>query len=483
MQPAVQSYQSASVQQVACVSSSTRWRTVALIGTTALCFAVRIIDLGSKSVFADELASIRFAHLRGIEFWRLVETSEANMALYYVLLRFWIHIHDSVAFIRLLSVLPAVATVPVIYLLGKQLFSPSAGLFASLLFSLNTFHISYSQAGRGYSLAVFLVTLSCFYFIRTIESPTRTNAAGYVIASTAALYGHFFAGFVLLAQFVALLVLRPSRAVLIRQILSLVIVGIAAIPLFVFAAIHQTGPISWVQPAAGKEVYRFFTYLSGSGLKFGLSGIALAIDGREWWRRARIGTGTATPFVFLSLWLLLPLAITLLVSLWKPVFSPRFLMICLPAFVLLVAEGLTVIPSKWARYLITGALLLSCVTALPAYYRQPGIEDWKSAASYLSQHVTAEDTVIANNPAYRPILEYSFAEFGLALPSEHITLGPASRLSLPKSGHVWLLLCHAAPSEASDVASLRRQFTLRLDTHFNGIEILEFVNKASAEMR
>ncbi|HVO61069.1 MAG TPA: glycosyltransferase family 39 protein [Terriglobales bacterium] len=413
----------------------------------------------------------------------MVRSSEANMALYYVLLRVWSHISHSVSFLRFLSVIPAVATVPVLYSLGKKLFSPLAALLASLLFSLNTFHIYYSQVGRGYSLAVFLVTLSCFFFVRNFEHPTGANGVAYVIASTAAMYGHFFAGFVLLAQLLALVLGRPSRVAMIRQMLLLTIVAVASLPLFLFAAVHRTEPIAWVQPTRGKEVYHFFTYLGGSGLKFALSVIALAIAGREWWRRARLQTRPTLPFLFLTLWFLLPLGLTLLISLWKPVFSPRFLIICLPAFVLLVAEGVAAIAPQWPRYSMAAVLVLSWVTALPAYYRQPGIEDWKGAATYLSQHVRVVDTIIINNPAYRPVLEYSFPEFDLVLPTEHLVMGPANRLSQPQSDHIWLLLCHAPPGEANDVVSFKRQFTLRTEMHFTGIDILEFVRNASPEVR
>lgn len=477
MQPSVQESQPQSGGKSAKFSLPSTWWTAALICAAALCFTVRVIDLGSKSVFADELASFQFAQLGWMEFWRLLRSSEANMALYYVLLRFWILLNSSVSFLRFLSVIPAVATVPVLYFLGKRLFSAPTAFLAALLFSLNTFHISYSQAGRGYSLAVFLVTLSCFYFIRSLENPTRANMVVYVIASTAAMYGHFFSALVLVAQFVALFLLRLSRLSLIRQALLLVVVAVASIPLFMFAAAHQTEPIAWVQPTTWKEVYHFFTYLAGSGLKFGLSVIALAIAGREWWRRARLQSEPTLPFVFLSFWLVLPIGITLLLSLWKPIFSPRFLMICLPAFVLLVAEGITTIRPQWARYLLAGTLVLSCFTALPAYYRQPGIEDWKSATIYMQQHVRAADTIIVNNPAYRPILEYSFPEFGLVLPTQHMVLGPAKRFYPHASDHIWLLLCHAVPSEGEDVASLKRQFTLFSDEHFNGIEVVEFAHQ------
>jgi uncharacterized membrane protein len=447
--------------------------------TVVVCLAVRVIDLGSKSVFADELASFRFAQLSWTDFWRLVRSSEANMALYYVLLRFWTHIHSSISFIRFLSVIPAVATVPALYLLGKKLFSAPAALLASLLFSLNTFHISYSQAGRGYTLAVFLVALSCLYFVRSVQHPTRANAVVYVIASTAAMYGHFFAAFVLASQLLALFLLRPVRPVLTRQTVLIALVAVLAMPLLIFAAVHRTQPIAWVQPTTGKEVYHFFAYLSGSGLKFGLSVIALAVAGREWWRRVQLHEETTQPFILVTLWLLLPLGITLLLSLWRPVFSPRFLMICLPAFVLLVTEGLTLIRPPWARYLMTATLLVSCVTALPAYYRQPGIEDWKSAVTYLNQHVGSADTIVVNNPAYRSILEYSFPEFGLRLPTQRIVLGPAKQISAADSDHIWLLLCHAAPAEAEDITALKVHFGVRTVAHFNGIEVMEFVGDAS----
>jgi hypothetical protein len=142
---------------------------------------------------------------------------------------------------------------------------------------------------------------------------------------------------------------------------------------------------------------------------------------------------------------------------------------------------LSTIRPAYAQYAVTGILLLSWVTALPAYYRQPGIEDWKSATMYMHRHLQAADTIIVNNPAYRPILEYSFPEFGLVLPTPHVASGPARRISPLESTHIWLLLCHAAPSEIEDVASLKRHFVLLADEHFIGIEVIEFVRQTPAK--
>ncbi len=456
----------------------------ALVSTLVLALAVRIIDLGSKSVFADELASIRFAQLNWTAFWRLATGSEANMALYYVLLRFWIRISDKIAFVRFLSVIPAVATVPVIYAIGKKLFSPPTGIVAALLFSLNTFDISYSQAGRGYSLAVFLVTLSCLYFVQSVHEADNPSAIGYVTASTAAWYAHFFAGFVFLSQLVALLLpgrSHPSRSVLVRQVRLMSWVGILVTPLVVFAAIHKTQPLFWIQHPTAPEVYHFFTYLSGSGLKFGLSVAALLLAGSQWWRRARLREkqGRSWPFLFLTLWFLLPVGMVLLLSYWRPVFSPRFLMVSLPAFVLLVSEGLGAIRPGWAQYSITAVLVLSCLTALPGYYRSPGLEDWRTATRYLKEHVSQPDAIVIADPAYSDIFEYSLRHFRVLLPTKKVIAGRDWEHWLAGSDHIWLVFC---PPNSSDLASGSTRlvnFSLQSRVQFTGVTVAEYVRNKS----
>jgi mannosyltransferase len=455
------------------------WWPGAVFFTMALCLAVRVIDLGSKSVFADELASIRFAQLNWPAFWHVITSGEANMALYYVLLRFWIRISDSVPFVRFLSVIPAVATVPVIYSIGKKLFSKPAAILAALLFSLNPFHISYSQAARGYSLTVLLVALSCLYFIRSVHDGDETSAIGYVLASTAGLYAHFFAGFVLLSQFVALFFLRSPRATMARQVRQMSIVAVLGMPLFVFAAIHKAGPLAWVQPPTAKDVYHFFTYLTGSGLKLGLSLLALGVAGREWWLRtcSPDEKNLAWPFEFLTIWSLLPLVIALLLSHWKPVFSPRFLMICLPAFLLLLAEGLVGIRPRWALYSVVGALLLSLLTALPSYYRRPGFEDWSAVNKFLSENVRSSDTILVD-AAYLDVFEFTFRYSGQALPTRSIVPNPGEKADWwQSSDRIWIISCH--PTAQNELPPLPQNYLSGPTTQFTGIKVLQYVKTAS----
>jgi predicted membrane-bound mannosyltransferase len=117
----------------------------------ALAAALRLIGLGAKSFWLDEIASVVIARMPGNSFWGWLWHDEGNMALYYVMLRPWLHIHLGEATVRLLSVVPGIASIPVIYLLGMRLFGRSVGLLAALFLALSTCSVVYSQEARGYS--------------------------------------------------------------------------------------------------------------------------------------------------------------------------------------------------------------------------------------------------------------------------------------------------------------------------------------------
>jgi mannosyltransferase len=131
----------------------------ALLAITLLALFLRLHLLGQDSFWGDELASVRRAQMDWDAFWELMRGIPA-MALYYALLRFWILLGDSEFTVRILSVIPAVVTVPLVYFMGKRLFDPRVGLIAALLLAMNAFHIQYSQEARSYSLLILLVTLS-----------------------------------------------------------------------------------------------------------------------------------------------------------------------------------------------------------------------------------------------------------------------------------------------------------------------------------
>jgi len=79
---------------------------------------LRLIALGHKSFWLDEIASVVVARTPSNWFWRWLWHEEGNMTLYYVLLRPWLHLGLSETTVRLLSVIPGVASIALIYVLA-----------------------------------------------------------------------------------------------------------------------------------------------------------------------------------------------------------------------------------------------------------------------------------------------------------------------------------------------------------------------------
>src|SRR5437762_9547753 len=140
-----------------------------LSAITAAGAVLRFHILTAKSFWFDEGASVGIARLDWYNFVRILWRREANMTLYYLVLRGWLHFGSGEWFIRALSALLGLATIPAVYLLGRRMFCARAGLIAAALLSMNAFHVRYSQEARSYSLTVLLCVLSSLYFLKYLE--------------------------------------------------------------------------------------------------------------------------------------------------------------------------------------------------------------------------------------------------------------------------------------------------------------------------
>ena len=148
----------------------TRNSVAALAMLTAAATVLRFLFLVRKPFWFDECFSVEVARLRWRDFFQLLWHREANMALYYLLLRGWLHFGSSPFFIRSLSVILSLAAVWAIYWLGAKLFDRRVGLLSAALLSFNAYHIRYAQEARSYSLFVLLAILSSGFFVAALRN-------------------------------------------------------------------------------------------------------------------------------------------------------------------------------------------------------------------------------------------------------------------------------------------------------------------------
>ncbi len=185
-------------------------------GLTALAAALRFATLGLQSYHHDEVVTASRILRDG--FWQAMDAvgfSESAPPLYYAGAWAWTQLTGTGEVgLRSFSALAGVATVPVAYLLARDLttgptgryvkrdltYRPvgggsRAGLVAAALVAVNPMLVWYSGEARAYALFILLTAVSLLYFVRALDRGQRRDSVGWGIASALALATHYFAVF------------------------------------------------------------------------------------------------------------------------------------------------------------------------------------------------------------------------------------------------------------------------------------------------
>lgn len=458
------------------------WLLVA--GVIVIAVLLRVAFLGAKSFDIDEAASITWARLGWTAFLRALAW-DANMWLYYALLRLWAHLGDSETVLRSLSVIFDVATLPVVYALGARLFGRTVGLYALVLLCVNAFHIAYAQNARSYSLAVFLVALSSLFFVRGIERHSWQDWVGYVLTSVLAVYSHIFAGLALVAQWISLAFLPPRQVPWKSLSVSIVLIAFLPLPLGVFV-VTKTAMIP--HPNL-KDVAGLFYDLTGGAdprnillrapsvmyLIICLS--ALAAAARLWASRKASREGWY--YGFLLAWLWIPILLAFSVSAIKPIFLRRYLIICLPPLVLLAAVGLSRIRPRWAFVAALTVLLGLALHGVYYYYTDTpyftGDQDTRAATRHILDHAEPGDAVLFYASEMEITFSYYRGRFRGSANTPSITMLPdkAWQGPPPEYRRVWLFLSHGDPREQQSIqAWLASHYAAMAEQQFLGVQVL-----------
>ncbi len=136
---------------------------------------LRIFQIGEKGMWLDEAFSVWLARqpLGQMSAW-LVRIDQ-HPPLYYTLLHFWLYLGDTAGLVRLLSALLGTLTIPVLYLLGRRLLGPSAGLLAALILALSPFHVRFAQETRMYTLLALSASLAMLALVYLLTDPRAAD--------------------------------------------------------------------------------------------------------------------------------------------------------------------------------------------------------------------------------------------------------------------------------------------------------------------
>lgn len=369
---------------------------------------LRLYQLGLNSFWGDELIQVLQAD--GPNAWQVVlRASTGNQGatpLDHLITHFVLrYLGDDETILRLPAALFGVASVWLVYLLGRKLFDETIGLLAAALLAIAPIHIYYSQEMRFYSLATFMMLAMVYAFAR---AESRRDWLLFGIVATFALYAHYYALLVLAA--LGLWVLLFKRSLLVPFAVSAGAAFLLFTPWIWYDVIRPGTPNSNAEP---------FILPPIDALVSGFFGLVANGEAGCLWR-CKMGLG-ALGFVLLLAFLVawrdrragaffMPLLVTIvgiagvlaLDSYFSYPFYVRQLLFFVPFVLLLLASIVRILPLYETGFAIA-------VVALAAFFFVPRIvemhtaspsADWRAAALYLLAKQGENDVVMTSTPAY-----------------------------------------------------------------------------------
>ena len=405
------------------LGATTRER-LALALTIVAAASLYLHNLGSQPFWLDEAVSDAVANSHGMSFVKLALGKEGYMAFYYVMLHGWLMLVSPSDFnIRLLSTIFAVGAVAALYVLAGKLFGPAVGLAAAGLLAVNPLFLSYAQEARSYTLTVFLAIVSWSFLIESCRNPQLLNLTTYVGTTTLAIYSHNLAMLILPAQGAALVfVQRETNAGRVRVASALCTICVLVLPLFPIAA-HFYGGAGWIAATIGppglhslREVAVSFAgaiapprirqrpleALFAAGFVMFLERFVTAV---------RRGLAEVDSYALVVSAFGLPIALLMGVSQVFPMFIVRYVLICLPFLLLMIAAGWVSCSQRWVAAVGLTLLVLLSLWSDRSYYSNSSKPDWRKAIEYITDNAHYGDK-LAFDPAYGRIeFDHNFRRF------------------------------------------------------------------------
>ncbi|MCL4459987.1 MAG: glycosyltransferase family 39 protein [Chloroflexi bacterium] len=479
-----------------------------LMAILVIAFGLRLWRIEAQSLWYDEGISALMAP-RDLATITHDAAGDIHPPLYYYILHFWTALSgNSEIGLRYLSLIYGVLTVALTYKIGERLFNLGAGYFAGFIATFSPLLVYYSQEARMYMQVTFLAALSMYLFLRLLTrgyriitvdsqgpstSPLRSSLSStgigkvgrwddlwvwivYVLVTAAALYSHYFAFTIVLAQnFFLALTFWPRRSLAIKWVIAQGILLLLYVP-WLAVSLKQLA----VWPSVS-EPFSFFTLLHKIfvAFSFGLSYEASNVEEVAFlallvaslllmYLPAQVGRPDRLRALAFNLaYVLFPVLVLYLLSLRRPMYNPKFLLLAVPGYCLLLGLGLDRLdrivrclpPISGMRLTRTalsmGAIaicvlliLTSSARSLLAYYYDPKYarDDYRGLVRQIESSFREGDAIVLNAPGQVEIFRYYYRGEGDVYPlprqrpiDERDTEGELRRIA---GGHkrVWLVL-------------------------------------------
>jgi hypothetical protein len=369
-----------------------------LAGSMAYLLAAVLPDVHGKPWQEDEAVAGLIAARPLHEVLHTVLLDRAGAPLHFVLAHMALGVDRSPTTLRWLSLVFALATIPLCYDLARRLAGQFAGLTAAALAATSQLLAVYATFGRMYSLFAFSAALALDLFVRAADRPTRRTLTAATASALLTILVHPFGVFVFGAELAVALWIWRLRALPAALLAAPLVVPYLRLSGRYDPDVGMSAPEAALRALAG----------SAGGLGVGLAVFAAF---------AAVGAWTL-PRRFTALGLLLVIGPTVALTAFGDTLSPRHLIFLLPVWTTFVAAGLARMPARLG--VVAAAIGIGLLAPGAVGEPRTSAADVNSAAAWVRAHVRSNDALYPYSPVFLAALPESATAH--ALPREPVAL-------------------------------------------------------------
>ncbi|HNR34492.1 MAG TPA: tetratricopeptide repeat protein [Candidatus Hydrogenedentes bacterium] len=455
---------------------------VALAALVVLAAALRLYGIERESVWFDEFTSLVFLnapdaytqspfyerwqqqvfHRPAQSWFEFLKTNHeidpATMPVYDTIEYFWNRlVSRSPSSQRMLSVFFGLLIVPLIYVFGRALHSPAAGLVAALLVTLSPIHRHFAQEIHMYVHLTLFALASAYTFFRLLRDGGKRWWISHLAVNVLIVWTHTFGAMVPAIEglFFLLFHARKFKPLCLWMACHVLI----AIPFLLFLttikfwSAEETS--EWQKVPTRQEFIGDLFADDFIGMTYQLRGTPTAFEwilqppyaralaeykwkvGRAamWlfivailglgikclldWIHARKRGGEPPEwkwYCFLAMfWLLPPLVLYTASVYWRPVIFPRYTTYCSLGAYLLIGMAIASIRRRPIRAGAVGALVVLYVYQIFLVIGDPQRTSWLAAGNHIRAGVKADDLLLVQDWMWKRVFAYNLGPIGNVL--------------------------------------------------------------------
>lgn len=416
--------------------------------------------LGARSFWIDEGISAGATN-ELIATWK---GTGGTMALYYAVLTPWSWISMHAAWLRVPSLLFAVAAMPVVHGVARRAFDRRVAAVATFCTAGSWLVVRYAQEARSYSLVLLLTSVAWLALVRAVQATDEAERTRwwriFAVATVLAPLAHGLAILQFAAQ-AGWLALGPDPKPWLHRLRAVFIATAAVMVVLVAGGANDVA--SWIPPLSLGQIGDFAKAFTGPGLSSALVlgaatvlGVATCVVRYRNEADAERRWFTLLPL----LWGLAPAAALFVLSFARPYFLARYAMASAPGIGMLLALAILG-PKPKVRLVRAAAVAIPVVAFLLVsqvdLHREDG-DDWTGAAQVVAEGARRGDAVTFVNPAVRSSFDFAWDD----LPEGVRTVTPAAFSPVEPIGDLRRFYLIRAPEQlaAQTVASTHDRFWL-----------------------